>query len=207
MDIMIIGAGAVGTNLAEELTRLGESIVIVEQDKELLASLDYIDCPKVQGVPIDMEVLEKAGVKTIDAVACVTESENMNVMLGQMLQKIYGLKNVIVHILNPENEGIYKSMGLKTISSTTSTIEMVLSRLGFSASTDTTSALGFPLVYKLRRVTDEWDGVAAKVLEKELSSRVLAVAEDNSLSLVSSDYILRENQEIILVSLPEEDEE
>ncbi len=206
MDILIIGADTVGVNLAEELSRSGDNVVVVDRDAEKLLALDYLDCTTILGVPLELEVLEEAGVKSVDAVACVTESENMNVMLGQMIKKIYNKEKVLVQISNPENESIYQAMGIETICSTTMIIEKILSSMGYSASGDMTTILGFPVFYNLRKVTAEWDGSKVSEIEKMLEVHILAVAFQGSLSLVTGDYRVKSGENLVILSLEDERE-
>ena len=207
MEIMIIGTGKVGTNLAEALIDAGETISIIEPSADKLLNVQHIDCTKVQGVPFEIDVLERAGIKNVDAVVCVSDNENSNVLVGQMVKNIYDIEKVIIRISNPNNESIYQAMGLQTVSTTTMTIERVLFNLGFAPSTDLTTILGYPIAYDLRRITDNWDGVTVNELERNLGVHILAVLDGKKLNLVARDYVLKENQEVIIVSLPEQDQE
>ena len=53
-------------------------------------------------------------------------------------------------------------------------------------------------------MTESWHEVTVAEVEKKLKVHVLAVAEENSLKLVSRDYRFSEGEHVILVSLPEE---
>ncbi len=204
MEILIIGCGRVAADLAEILLQSGEAISVIAKDAEELLNIDHLDCSKTRGVPLDMRVLEKAGIKNVDAVLCISDNENINVTVGQMAHKIYGIGQVIVRIFNPENEAIYQALGLVTVCSTSMTTEKILGYLGFSQAADQTSVLGYPIRYDLRQVTESWHEVTVAEVEKKLKVHVLAVAEENSLKLVSRDYRFSEGEHVILVSLPEE---
>lgn len=203
MEVLLIGAGKVGANLAEELIDAGEDVIIIEQDPEVLQNLDHLDCTKIEGMPIDIDVLESAGIRSVDAVACVSNNENMNVMAGQLIKNIYDKEKVIVKIENPANESMYQAMGLQTVCTTSMIIGAVLQNLDFVISSDITSVLGHPIKYDLRQLTEAWEGVTVNTLEHELGVHLLAVVKGNKIALVGRDYILSANESVIVVSLPE----
>lgn len=207
MEIMIIGASKVGINLAERLLDIGEDIVIIEKSAEKLSQTDHLDCSKVLGMALDIEVLEQAGINNVDAVCCTTDNENMNVTLGELVRTIYDKENVIISIDNEGNEALYQGLGLQTVCSTSLIIDNILSFLDLSPSVDSSFVLGFPIQYKLRKVTEAWQGVSVNDLETRLKVHVLAVLANDKLNLVSRDYILKADQNIIIVDLPELDSE
>ncbi len=207
MEIMIVGAGRVGSNLAEILMDAGEDITIVEANPENLAKVAHLDCTQIQGVPIERAVLEKAGIQNVEAVLCMTDNENMNVMVGQIAVKLYNVNQVIVRIFNPGNETAYQALGLQTICSTSMTLAKTLSVLGLSQSEDLTSVLGYPIRYDLREVTASWEGKTVAEVEQRMKLHVLAIASDDMLRLVARDYVFTRGEHVILVTLPDEDKE
>lgn len=205
MEILIVGCGRVAANLAEILIESGEAISIIDDSPDNLLNVAHLDCTKVEGMPLETSVLEKAGIGNVNAVLCISNNENMNVMVGQMASRLYNVDQVVVRIFNPENEPVYQALGLQTICSTSMTMDSILSVLGFSQSSDNTSVLGYPIRYDLREVTDSWNDVTVSEVEKQLKVHVLAVAEENALRLVSRDYRFKSGEHVVLVSLPEEE--
>lgn len=205
MEILIVGCGRVGANLAEILIESGEAISIVDDNPDNLLNVDHLDCTKVEGMPLEISVLEKAGINNVDAVLCISNSENMNVMVGQMASKLFNVERVAVRIFNPENEAVYQALGLQTICSTSMTTESILGFLGFTQSSDYTTVLGYPIRYDIREVTDSWVNATVADVEEQLKLHVLAIAEPDSLRLVSRHYRFRRGEHVVLVSLPEED--
>ena len=118
MQIIVLGCGRVGSNLATRLMQLNHEVIVVEQDPLLLNNIADLDCVKIRGLVIDKAVLEKAGIETADAVCCVTSNENINIMAAEICQKIYHLDRVLVRTFLTGNTDSFKSMGLQTISGT-----------------------------------------------------------------------------------------
>lgn len=102
MKILIIGAGAVGFNLAKQLSLEGHDISVVEKDQDLVKRItEKLDVFVVPGSAISPTILEEAGVKDADMVLAVTNSDEIN-MVVCMLSHSYGARTNIARIRNPE---------------------------------------------------------------------------------------------------------
>lgn len=105
MKILIVGAGAVGFNLAKQLSKEGHDISVVERDLELVRRItEKLDVFVVSGSASSPTVLEEAGIKSADIVLAVTNSDEIN-MVVCMLSHSYGVKSKIARIRNPEFSG------------------------------------------------------------------------------------------------------
>jgi trk system potassium uptake protein len=129
MQIIVIGCGKVGSSLARELVDSGNEVVIIENDRTLLSNADDIDCIKINGVPIDKDVLKSAGIETADAVCAVTQDDNMNIMTSQVAKEIFKVERVIARIFNPGSRELFEEFGLETICSTSLTVDAILRTL------------------------------------------------------------------------------
>lgn len=125
MQVIIIGCGKVGSSLARELMHNGHVVVIIENDKKLLQNADDLDCMKINGVPIDKDVLKSAGIEQADALCAVTSDDNMNLMTAQVAREIFKVKKVIARIFNPISKELFEEFGLDTICSTTLSVNAI----------------------------------------------------------------------------------
>ena len=102
MKILIVGAGAVGFNLARQLSKEGHDISVVERDLDLVKRItEKLDVSVASGSASSPAILEKAGIKNADMVLAVTDSDEIN-MVVCMLSHSYGVKTKIARIRNPE---------------------------------------------------------------------------------------------------------
>jgi len=102
MKILIVGAGAVGFNLARQLSKEGHDISVVERDIDLVKRItEKLDVSVVSGSASSPAILEEAGIKNADMVLAVTNSDEIN-MVVCMLSHSYGVKTKIARIRNPE---------------------------------------------------------------------------------------------------------
>ena len=81
MHIVIIGAGAVGSYLAERLSHEGQDVVVVESDPLRAAELQReIDALVVNANGVSPTALENAGLAKTDLLIAVTSSDAVNVL-------------------------------------------------------------------------------------------------------------------------------
>ena len=105
MKILIVGAGAVGFNIAGQLSREGHDISVVEENPELVQRIaEKLDVFVVAGNGSSPRVLEYAGVNDAQIVLAVTNSDEVNIIVC-MLASQYGQKVKIARIRNNEFTG------------------------------------------------------------------------------------------------------
>ncbi len=102
MNIVIAGAGEVGTHLARMLSNENHDIVVIDPDENNLrilgASLDLIS---IQGSATSIANLKEANIRKADLLIGVTYSEDTNITAA-ILGKRLGARNAIARIDNNE---------------------------------------------------------------------------------------------------------
>lgn len=130
MYIIVVGCGKVGSNLAKELADEGHDVVIIDNDPEKFRQLGTgFNGKTVIGVPVDEDILRKAGIEKADAVAAVTPDENMNVMVSQIAKEIFKVPRVIPRIYDPDRDLVFQQLGLNTMCITALAVARVKSIL------------------------------------------------------------------------------
>ena len=120
MNIIIIGCGRVGAQLASLLDAEGHKITILDINGHSFRRLP----PNFSGTALlgdgtDPEVLKKAGIQEAEAFVAVTEGDNRNVMAAQVARHMFNIQRVICRIYDPLRRDIYESLGIEAISPTT----------------------------------------------------------------------------------------
>ena len=88
MRILIVGAGIVGFNLAEELSHEGHDIAIIDEDAEKIKIIaDKLDVLSVMGNACLPSVLLQARIKKVEMVIAVTEKDEVNLMVCFLAHK------------------------------------------------------------------------------------------------------------------------
>jgi len=123
---IVIGCGRVGSSVALELRREGWDVVAVDEKEEALSRLgDSWDGGFVLGHGMDSSVLRRAGIEETDAVVVATDGDNTNIVVGQVVQKRFGIECVVVRLLDPARAGFYREQGMRTVCPTSNAIEVL----------------------------------------------------------------------------------
>lgn len=119
MFVLIIGCGRLGSSLANELSKTGHNIVIVDRNREAfnLLSIEFSGF-KVTGDGSDQEVLQEARVSEADIVAAVTDDDNANLFIAQCARELYQVPDVLARVSDPVKGEIFQEMGLRVLSPT-----------------------------------------------------------------------------------------
>ncbi len=81
MKIVIVGAGAVGFQLAATISRREHDVILVERDGELLDKVsEHLDCRFVVGNGVSPATLREIGMRDTDLFAAVTEKDETNII-------------------------------------------------------------------------------------------------------------------------------
>ena len=102
MKIIIAGAGAVGFNLARELSNDKHDITVIEPDPSLIRSLqERVDVHALEGSCTDGDILKAAHVEQADVFIAVTNSDEINIVACTMAYAL-GAKRRIARVRNPQ---------------------------------------------------------------------------------------------------------
>ncbi len=99
MKIIILGAGQVGSSLAENLMTEANDITLVDKDPELLRVMqDHLDIRTIAGVASYPEVLHRAGADDADMLIAVTDSDETNMIACQVAYTIFHTPTKIARV-------------------------------------------------------------------------------------------------------------
>ncbi len=102
MKILIVGAGAVGFNLAKQLSGEGHTISVIESAPHRYRKItEELDVFCVDGNGNSPSVLEDAGIKEVDMVLAVTDSDEVNLTVC-LFAYWYGVDCKIARLRNEE---------------------------------------------------------------------------------------------------------
>ena len=103
MKIIILGAGQVGSNLAESLVAENNDITVIDLDLARLALLqDRFDLRTVQGHAAHPSVLKKAGAADADMLVAVTQSDETNLVACRLAATLFNIPTRIARIRAPD---------------------------------------------------------------------------------------------------------
>ena len=99
MKILILGAGQVGSTVAESLVSEANDITVVDTDSEKLRQLqDRLDLRTLMGNASHPAVLEQAGIADTDMLLAVTQSDEVNMVACKLAASLYNTPTRIARI-------------------------------------------------------------------------------------------------------------
>lgn len=116
MNIMIVGGGKVGKNLALLLVEEDRhNVTLIEQRAEVAAALTR-SLPKVtvfEGDGCDPTVLRESGAERAEAIAAVTGDDEDNLVVALLSKREFRIGKVAARINNPKNAWLFtRRMGV-----------------------------------------------------------------------------------------------
>jgi len=99
MKIIILGAGQVGSNLAESLVAENNDITVIDLEAPRLALLqDRFDLRTVRGHAAHPTVLQQAGAEDADMLVAVTQSDETNLVACRIASTLFNVPTRIARI-------------------------------------------------------------------------------------------------------------
>ena len=119
MDVIVVGCGRHGAELAHRLSQKKHSVVVLETDEREFRNLppDFHG-RTVAGEPLDKDVLHRAGIEQADGLAAVTRSDSLNAVLAHIARTVYNVPHVVSRNFHPRWRPLHETFGLQTVSST-----------------------------------------------------------------------------------------
>lgn len=201
MNILIVGCGRVGSELAGALSREGHTVAIVDANESAFDLLppDYSGYCTV-GIPIDLDVLREAGIENCDALAAVSQDDNTNIMVCQLAKEYFHLENILARIYDPRRENVFSHFGLRTVCPTRLTVETVKNILLQDNPQQITvgpSTISFHELPVNRRL----NGASTSDIDTGADEALFAVRHaDNTLSLLANGPVTLRSGDTLIVS-------
>jgi len=103
MRVLIVGAGQTGTQLARYLVEEKHDVSLIESDEETARHIsNRIDCLVLRDTGTRIESLEEAGIAKADALVCLTESDEKNMIICGLAASRYPKLVKIARVRNDE---------------------------------------------------------------------------------------------------------
>jgi trk system potassium uptake protein len=117
--IVVVGCGRLGALVANQLSRSGHSVVIIDTHvaafRQLSAEFSGF---RITGDATELGILREAQIHRADCLLAVTDRDNLNLMVTQIAKTMFEVPMVIARVYDPAREDIYREFGIATISPT-----------------------------------------------------------------------------------------
>lgn len=102
MNIIILGAGQVGTSLAELLSDENNDVTVVDLDQSRLQQLqDRLDIRTVMGHASDPDILLQASIEDADMLIATTQNDDTNIVACQLAHVMHKTPTKIARVRSP----------------------------------------------------------------------------------------------------------
>jgi trk system potassium uptake protein TrkA len=206
MRIVIVGAGTVGSYLAERLVSEGQDVVVIESDERRADELrDIVDCKVVNANGASTAVLEKAGIASADLLIAVTSSDAVNVLASQAAAHVPGLRRV-ARVADPSLRADLEAHGVDVIIDPIEALAnelLLLVRQG-GLSEVVEFADGMVSLFGGRVQPDApLDGITLRALRQRVTGWdwiVAALVRDGETTIARGDSMVRAGDHVIVVA-------
>ncbi len=202
MYFIVVGAGKISYALINLLLENNHEVVLIEKDKDRSQQIaDDFDIIAITDDATKDKVLEQANVKDCDAVVALTDSDEVNLIVG-MIAKEKGAKKVAVRLAKTSyDKKILTKMGIDLSIhpevAAAMYIEEVLLKpavidLAFLSSGET----------ELAEILVTKDSEYIKKTIKQINTdeeRIIGVFDGKRLKYPKYDYVLKENDKILII--------
>ncbi|MGN1339194.1 MAG: potassium channel family protein [Oscillospiraceae bacterium] len=191
MNILIIGCGKVGSELAALFDRRGHDVSVVDRREEKFEDLpgDFGGFTTV-GVPIDQDVLKKAGIETCDAVCAVTTDDNLNIMAAQLAKEVFNVPRVFARISDVDKVDVFRGFGIHTVCPTRLTVEAACAAIEDVNEQDSLTIDRNRVSFTTMDMPPEFVGKVPSDIELEPDEILFAIIRENGLFLLYNGQVI-----------------
>jgi trk system potassium uptake protein len=207
MYIVVVGGGKVGYYLTQELLEQGHEVLLIERQPERVDKIiETLGNVAVLGDGCEVAVLSEAGTARCDVLVTVTGDDEDNLVSCQLAKSHFHVPRTIARINNPENEHIFRLLGIDvTVSATTVLMSMIEHEMPRRALLHLLAIqhMGVEIVEAV--LLAEAPGVGKSIAEINLpqDSSIAAVIRGGKFIIPSGHVVLEERDEIIALCKPE----
>lgn len=114
--VIIVGCGRLGSLVANRLSLVSHHVTVIDQRASAFSALSpEFSGFRLEGDATEFATLREADVRQADVVVVATESDNINLMVGQVARKLFGVQRVIARVDDPGREQIFYELDIETI--------------------------------------------------------------------------------------------
>lgn len=211
MYIVVVGGGEVGYHLSKVLLNDGHEVLILEQNParcekltEELGSIVYC------GDGCEAATLDAVGTGRADMLVAVTDGDEDNLVACQVAKHKFNVPRTIARITNPENEAIFKILGVDaTVSSTNLILEHIEQELPSHPVIPLLKLKSGSLEVVEVKIPPESKVVGKKIGSFRLpagSAVLLVIGKDKGPQIPTEETVLEAEDEVVVITNAENEE-
>ena len=212
MNIIIVGCGQVGQNLAEQLIQDKNNVTVIDKSYDNLKSLtDRIDAMGIVGNGASQMTLTEADVEHADLLIAVTNSDELNLLCCTIAKKISNcsvIARVRSYVYNNESEFLKNELGLAMVINPDYVAAQEIARVLRSPSAISIETFGKGKVELLKYKLPEDSaiiGMSVKDVMLKYKSDILfaTIERGDTAYIAKGDFIFNARDIVSIISSPE----
>jgi trk system potassium uptake protein TrkA len=205
MRVIIVGCGGVGSALAFQLSKKGHQVTIIDQYKFAFDNLPIDFKGKViEGDVLTRNVWQRAEVDKADALAAVTSSDSLNVLVAHIAKTEFQVERVVARNIDPRQQSLQEAFNVPIVGAASwgaQRVEELLTDSPLHAALVDQQA-GFA-IYHLE-IPASWDGRPLEVLLPKGHYELLSWTRNGKPITIESAAVLAGGDLIYLRAAPDE---
>ena len=115
-NIVIFGCGRLGSNIANILYDEGNDVTVIDKEKNSFKKLSLTyGGEMIEGDGANIELLESLSLNENTLAIVVTNRDNVNIMIAQLLKEKFKVKKINSRLYDPERDCVYEEFGINVI--------------------------------------------------------------------------------------------
>ena len=214
MRIILIGGGETIETvyfLARLFSRRGDQVTVVNPcpaEAQMLSR--QVKATVILGDGSDPAVLEEAGARRADVLLSLTPQDPDNLVTCQIAQKLYGVPRTLALVNDPDNEEVFRQLGIAEVFSATRVIGSLIEGQTLFDEIIHLFPAAEGRLYVTEVVLDGQAPVIAKTLQDldlPEESLVVAIIRDQKVIVPGGEHRLQAADRLIVIALPENQQE
>jgi trk system potassium uptake protein TrkA len=202
MDLIIVGCGRVGSELANLVAEKNHDVVVIDRNPLAFQRLgDAFRGRTVQGDVRDRNVLLRAGIETADGFAAITPDDELNLVAAQAARDLFNVPNVVARVYNPIHTQAFTRANLQTVISSSWSAHRIEQLLTHPGITELANVGNGELLFLEVLVPDHMVGQSAAHLAQVGACQPAALVRGGSADLVSPDRLLEDGDLLVVATL------
>ena len=107
MEVIVIGAGSVGSSSARELLSHGHTVTIIDLKPEVISRSDIQHAHWVIGDACELSVLRQAKPENADVIVAASGDDKTNLVVSLLARSEFGVPRTVARVNNPKNEWLF----------------------------------------------------------------------------------------------------
>ncbi len=194
MKIIVVGCGRMGAELAYRLYQRGHDVAVIDANSSAFNHLPTdFQGRFYEGDTLSYDVLHRAGIEHCDALAAVTNSDALNLVIAHTAKVSFNVRNVVARNYDPNCRELYEVFNIQVISATGWAAQRLEEMIYHSEIRTVFSAgNGEVEVYELK-VPASLDGKPLQALLEQTETVPVSLTRAGKSVLPSADFKLQEN--------------